>query len=221
MQRCDGTFACDIRLCGKWIGAVEESDDAKVAEMATRTAALGVPHRFVTQREAMEREPQVRMRTILESPQTGIVDVARMGEWLEALIDREDEKYHSFVARRAQVTRIEDRGQRQGEGPFAIFLDGEDNVQPALVADVLINSAGLDALKVSEMIFSSPPRAAGDGVSKMTSSCGAANHSVACHRRVRDDHRRRVHETHCMHRCKGRYARYQAVTPRLECPIAL
>lgn len=95
----------EARRIGKWIGAVNPSQLAKLEKIKQNMASLGIPFRNLTQQEMHEKEPNVRLCDAIESPNTGIVDVASLASFFESTIGACETE--SFVATRALVNRID------------------------------------------------------------------------------------------------------------------
>ena len=114
---------------------------------------VGIPTRFLGREEVREREPDVRARAgVLESASTGIVDSHGLMSFLEGEI----QKNGGEVAYRTGVVGIERDG---ASGEYEVRtrsagaggeLEGEEMV---ITAEVLVNSAGLGAVGVSNMLL--------------------------------------------------------------------
>ncbi|KAG0650092.1 L-2-hydroxyglutarate, partial [Hyphodiscus hymeniophilus] len=141
------------RNMGKWIVAQTDEQLEELVKVNNFTRSIeGVPTRFVSTEEAVKEEPYVRAKTgILESSTTGIIDSHSYMQFL--LGDLEDRggdvALHSPVVRIAPV-----RGE--GSGGWEITTrdksSGEDNT---FTSEVVINSAGLGACNINNMIL--PP----------------------------------------------------------------
>ncbi|KAI1136962.1 FAD dependent oxidoreductase [Hypoxylon sp. FL0543] len=148
------------RRTGKWVVA----QDAEQREALERIHALcrdeiGVPTRFVGAREAREREPAVRAEAgVLESPETGIVDSHALMAALHGLF----EDAGGVAALNSTVVRIEplrsaaSPTSAPGSRGWALTVrDSSTGEESRVTADALVNSAGLGAADIHNMIV--PP----------------------------------------------------------------
>lgn len=137
------------RNCGKWIVAQDDAQMGELERVHDFARSVDVPTHFITREEAQRREPDVRAeRGVLESPSTGIVDSHALMSWLQG----DFEEQGGDCALGAAVTRIEPVDA--GRGGYKIWTEGagEDDF---ITAETLINSAGLAAAKVQNMVL--PP----------------------------------------------------------------
>jgi 2-hydroxyglutarate dehydrogenase len=111
---------------------------------------IGVPTHFISPEEAKRREPDVRAEAgVLESPTTGIVDSHSYMQYLQGSF----EDLGGTLAFQSQVTRITPLSN--GSSGFEIWTKfaGSDE-ESCITAETLINSAGLFAVPLSNMILS-------------------------------------------------------------------
>jgi 2-hydroxyglutarate dehydrogenase len=135
--------------CGKWIVAQDAPQMEALEKVHSFASSIGVPTYFVSREEGKRREPDVRAEAgILESPSTGIVDSHSLMQFLEG----DFEEHGGICAFRSPVTKIE--AVRNGAGGWKITTssDGEES---SITAETLVNSAGLTAIPISNMIL--PP----------------------------------------------------------------
>ncbi|KAI0838907.1 FAD dependent oxidoreductase [Hypoxylon sp. FL0890] len=146
---------------GKWVVA----QDSQQYETLERIHALcrdeiGVPTRWVGAEEAKEKEPAVRATAgILESPETGIVDSHALMAALHGLF----EDAGGVTALNSTVVGIEPlhstsstTNPRPGSGGWALNVqDSSTGEESRITTDILINSAGLGAADIHNLIV--PP----------------------------------------------------------------
>jgi 2-hydroxyglutarate dehydrogenase len=136
------------RNTGKWIVAQDDVQmDAlhKVHDFAT---SIGVPIHFLSKDEAQRREPDVQAKAgVLESPSTGIVASHGLMQYLEG--DFEDKG--GICAFKSQVTAI--TPVNSGKGGWEISTTSPDGEASTITVETLINSAGLYAVPISNMIL--------------------------------------------------------------------
>ncbi|KZZ92284.1 NAD dehydrogenase [Ascosphaera apis ARSEF 7405] len=140
------------RKVSKWILAQDKEQYDTVQNLHKKAKRLNIPTRWISRGEAERLEPSVRARAgILESTETGIVDSHSLMAYLHA--DFEDKG--GTTALMSPVTNIDLVSQGNGGG-YRIFTDekGEDE-DSAIVVDSVVNSAGLFACDVSNMVL--PP----------------------------------------------------------------
>ncbi|KAI1410838.1 FAD dependent oxidoreductase [Hypoxylon sp. FL1857] len=144
---------------GKWVVA----QDASQHETLQRIHALcrdeiGVPTRFVGAEEAKQKEPAVRAAAgVLESPETGIVDSHALMAALHGLF----EDAGGVTALNSTVVGIEPlpsttsstTNPRPGSGGWALTVqDSSTGEESRITTDVLVNSAGLGAADIHNLI---------------------------------------------------------------------
>lgn len=113
---------------------------------------IDVPTRFLSRREIQDQEPDVRAEAgVLESPTTGIIDSHAFMAYLEGSLDERggEQVLHTVV------TGIEPLPK--GESGYAITTSSRDGAggEDIITAETVINSAGLGAIDVSNMLL--PP----------------------------------------------------------------
>ncbi|KAI9824420.1 MAG: hypothetical protein M1832_001955 [Thelocarpon impressellum] len=133
----------------KWVVAQTEQQWADCLKLHEHARVIGVPTRPVSLDEGRRREPDVRATTgILESETTGIVD----SHGLMAFLQADFQERGGGCAFHSPVTRIETVDQ--GRGGYRVVTrdagSGEDGV---VTADTLVNSAGLFACAINNMIL--------------------------------------------------------------------
>jgi len=121
------------RKCGKLIVATEEAQFAELGGIAKRARANGADDlRELTKREALEREPALRVEAALLSPSTGIFDAHAYMLSLQG--DFEDAG--GMIAFHATAARIALEG-----GGFAVQVDGTEPM--TLRSRIVVNAGGL------------------------------------------------------------------------------
>lgn len=138
------------RRTKKWIVAQDEAQLAACEKVHEFSKTIDVPTNFLNLEDARRREPDVYAKTgILESPTTGIVDSHSLMAYLEGDFQEKggDTAFHS------PVTRIEPINS--GKEGYRIFVQGEDGSEDSITTDTLVNSAGLFACAINNMIL--PP----------------------------------------------------------------
>lgn len=117
----------------------------RIHEFAT---SIGVPTKFITKEEAKTREPDVRAEAgVLESPSTGIVDSHGLMQFLEG--DFEDKG--GICAFKSLVSSI--NPVDSGRGGWEITTTSPDGEKTTISVETIINSAGLAAVSISNMIL--------------------------------------------------------------------
>ncbi|KAI9811831.1 MAG: hypothetical protein M1827_005182 [Pycnora praestabilis] len=136
------------RNCKKWIVAQTDQQWEDCINVHKHAASIGVPTRFVSLDEGRRREPDVQAKTgILESTSTGIVDSHTLMEFLQ---DDFKEK-GGECAFHSPVTRIETiNGGKEG---YRIYTGGGVGEDSSITAETLINSAGLFAVGINNMVL--------------------------------------------------------------------
>ena len=135
------------RRCGKIIVATSEGQHAELERIRGNAAACGVYDlEWMTPEDVAGMEPGVRCVSALWSPSTGIVD----SHALMLALQGDAEEAGAMLALVTPVTG----GQVVNDG---IRLDCGGDSAMAVVADIVINSAGLHAQTVAKSISGVPP----------------------------------------------------------------
>ncbi|KAI1383133.1 FAD dependent oxidoreductase [Hypoxylon trugodes] len=143
---------------GKWVVAQDDAQ-RETLERIHRTCKdeIGVPTRWVGKEEARREEPCVTADSgVLESPETGIVD----SHSLMATLHGHFEEEGGFAVLNSTVVGIEPlnstSGSLPGSGGWRLrVLDAQTNTESDITTETIINSAGLGAAEVHNMIV--PP----------------------------------------------------------------
>ncbi|KAK4234669.1 mitochondrial L-2-hydroxyglutarate dehydrogenase [Achaetomium macrosporum] len=141
------------RRTGKWIVAQNDAQLAALRQIHDFcTKEINVPVRWVGPEEASRREPAVRAeKGILESPTTGIIDSHALMLCLLGLF----EDAGGTIALGSAVEDIRPLGSNGSEGWQLQVRDASTGEVSTVTAESLINSAGLGAVAVHNMIV--PP----------------------------------------------------------------
>ncbi|KAK3390452.1 FAD dependent oxidoreductase [Podospora didyma] len=139
------------RRCGKWIVAQNDTQlEALHRIHAFCSDEIHVPVRWVPRDEASRREPAVRAeKGVLESPTTGIIDSHALMLSLLGLF----EDAGGTLALGSAVEAITPLGRPLGSGGWELRVrDAVSGQTSTITADTIINSAGLGAVDVHNMI---------------------------------------------------------------------
>ncbi|MGW0433186.1 L-2-hydroxyglutarate oxidase [Micromonospora sp. NPDC003197] len=131
-----------VQMCGKLIVATDEGELPRLRALHERAVANGLPVRLIGPAEATEHEPAVRCVEALHVASTGIVDFTRVSQ---ALAGRA-EQAGARIRLGTRVTGIVTRGDEQ------VIQTAAGDV----VADVLVNCAGLHADRVARLAGVTP-----------------------------------------------------------------
>ncbi|KAH8804833.1 mitochondrial putative L-2-hydroxyglutarate dehydrogenase [Xylogone sp. PMI_703] len=137
---------------GKWIVAQTDQQYQELEKVHKFTKEINVPTYFISQAEAAELEPAVQAKAgILVSPTTGILDSHSYMQFLLGQI----EDNGGDVALNTRVTAIKPLGSNGNEGWEITAIDQATGEESTITSETLINSAGLGACDVNNMIV--PP----------------------------------------------------------------
>jgi L-2-hydroxyglutarate oxidase LhgO len=134
-----------VKRTGKLIIAIDDAELASLDAVAQQAAANGVPdiRRIDSSDELRQLEPRVRCVAALWSGSTGVIDqLALMASFAAVAQER-----GAWIALKHGVTRIERSGAE-----YVLALTDPDGGPATISAEVLINSAGLTAPAVAEML---------------------------------------------------------------------
>jgi L-2-hydroxyglutarate oxidase LhgO len=137
------------RRTKKWIIAQDARQMEELERLHRFAGSIDVATRFLARHEIVEQEPDVRAEAgVLESPTTGIIDSHAFMAYLEGSLDERggEEVLHTVV------TGIEHKNDS-----YAITTRSRDGAggEDVITAETLINSAGLGAIDVSNMLLPS------------------------------------------------------------------
>lgn len=139
-------YGVEHRRCGKLIVATSPAQGAQLADIKRRAEANGVNDLcFLTPEEAMALEPELRCTSALLSPSTGIVD--SHGLMLSLLGDAE--RHNAVLVVHSPVVSAS-----VGKTGIEIVVGGASST--TLLADIVINAAGLSAPLVAGLIEGFP-----------------------------------------------------------------
>ena len=138
-----------VERCGKLIVATDEAELPRLRALHERAVANGLPVRLLTAAEAREHEPAVRCVAALRVESTGIVDFTAVCTALATLA----EKAGARIRLGARVTGISVRRGGPAGGDELVVTSTAGDV----VADVLVNCAGLHADRVARLAGVTPP----------------------------------------------------------------
>jgi L-2-hydroxyglutarate oxidase len=132
-----------VKVCGKLIVATEDSELPRLRALHERATANGLPVKLIAPEEAREYEPELSCVAALHVASTGIVDFGAVCATLASLV----EKAGGQVRLGVRVTGLREHSQRQ-----VVKTDGGD-----VLADAVVNCAGLHADRVARMAGIEPP----------------------------------------------------------------
>lgn len=137
--------------CGKWIVAQtnQQWEELVKVHKFSQTQS-GIPTEFISLTEAPKLEPSVQAKVgILSSPTTGIVDSHSYMQFL--LGDFEDRGGDAVL--HTPVVRITPLGDHGSVGWEITTLDKAAGEETTIIAETIINSAGLGACDINNMIL--------------------------------------------------------------------
>ncbi|KAG9249302.1 mitochondrial putative L-2-hydroxyglutarate dehydrogenase [Calycina marina] len=135
---------------GKWIVAQTNAQWEELVKVHKFAREIGVPTSFVSLERAAREEPFVKADVgILESPTTGILDSHAFMQFL--LGDLEDRG--GDVATHSPVVGIRALGEKGSQGWEVTTKDRRTGEESSITAEVLINSAGLGAVEINNMVL--------------------------------------------------------------------
>ncbi|KAJ4576467.1 hypothetical protein HRR82_005864 [Exophiala dermatitidis] len=147
------------RRTKKWILAQTEQQMAELDYLHEWSKTIDVPTRFLSRREIETQEPDVRADAgVLESPTTGIVDSHAYMAYLEGSLDERGGEEILY----SEVTNVQPLKNGRGyeitvcsKDTRATNVENEEGEYDSITAETVINSAGLGAIAISNMLL--PP----------------------------------------------------------------
>lgn len=139
-----------FQKCGKWVVAQLEQEGEYLEKLVKQAAALGVPTNMVLAAQCKKEHPLIRAEFgALDSPTTGIVSAHDLTLSHQANL----ENHGGTLALNTAVKGIE---FEKGNSQYRIYCSEKGSGEPfEITADNVINSAGLYAQQVSNMLL--PP----------------------------------------------------------------
>lgn len=133
-----------VKNCGKWVIAQDDEQLAVLEVMKKRSEVTGVPLNWLDLDKAKELEPAIIARkAILESPTTGIMSAHAFMDYHIAKI----QSYDGELVTHTKVTGV----SKEAEG-YKLTCETPDGITE-ITADAVVNSAGLYAADVSNMLL--------------------------------------------------------------------
>jgi 2-hydroxyglutarate dehydrogenase len=134
------------RKIGKWIFSTSKDESNYLGNLEVKCRTLGVPLRRLSSREIESGEPLLRAVDAVESPETGIVDSHTFMQVLSSMITDND-------ADIALQATFEGATKSSPDSPFKASVKLSDGSTMEVMADVIVNSAGLAADRVAKSII--------------------------------------------------------------------
>ncbi|KPI90165.1 hypothetical protein ABL78_0683 [Leptomonas seymouri] len=201
--------AIHAKRIGKWIGACNSSEDAQLEGLAQKMKERQIQYKMIPQSKAYREEPLVRMHTIVNSTDTGIIDVCTLADFYRRVVEASSEGY---VLCNTEVTKVElpektkQRETKSGRAPVKLTVSSSCSDR-SINNSSSSNSGDPYTIEVDKAVVC----AAGLHSNTLWSclSCGGA--AVA------------QPSSHRLYACKGRYAGYRGKAPvsRLVYPCPL
>lgn len=134
--------------CGKWVVAQTESEGEYLDKLAQNAAGLNVPTKLILKKMANDIHPLIRAEFgALESPTTGIISAHDLVSFCNA----EFENAGGTVGLHTKVLDIEYEEQLLRYVLHCVVADSQEPF--TLTADNIVNSAGLFAPQVANMLL--------------------------------------------------------------------
>lgn len=135
----------EMQKCGKWIVAQTDVEDAFIESMHYKAKELGIKTELISTLKAKYIEPAVDVRRgVLSSPTSGIVSAHSLMLFYQTTFENNGGE----IAVGSKVTGLE-----RVHGGYKISVDSLDGEHVDIEVDNVINSAGLYANQVSNMLL--------------------------------------------------------------------
>lgn len=144
----DSTFKSSVPInkCGKLIIANDEQEAEYLHNVHQSTKDLGVETEFVSSQMLKSKYPYLKGVLALNSPTTGIISVHDYLLYHQSQFENKD----GTIALNTEVVDLE---YNKGSLNYSIQTRAEDNEEFVITADNVINSAGLYAPKIANMLL--------------------------------------------------------------------
>jgi 2-hydroxyglutarate dehydrogenase len=137
-------FNIPHKRISKWIVSYSDEESEYLENMKKKSEEIGQPLHFISRREANVVEPNVKAKSVLVSPQTGIVN----SHELMKCFQYEIELNGGDVALKSEVVNIE-------KDEFSYVVSTKDF---SIRSETIINCAGLYSDQISEMVMGFSPK---------------------------------------------------------------
>jgi L-2-hydroxyglutarate oxidase LhgO len=135
----------EMMKCGKWIVAQTDKEDAYIELLHYKAKNLGIKTELISTMKCQYIEPAVEVkRGVLSSPTTGILSAHSLMLYYRTLFESNEGE----VALGSKVTGLE----KDGDG-YRVSVDSIDGEHVDIKVDNVINSAGLYADRISNMLL--------------------------------------------------------------------
>jgi L-2-hydroxyglutarate oxidase LhgO len=135
----------EMKNCGKWIVAQTDKEDAYIELLHYKAKNLGIKTELISTMKCQYIEPAVEVkRGVLSSPTTGILSAHSLMLYYQTLFESNE----GDVALGSKVTGLE----KDGDG-YRVSVDSIDGEHVDIKVDNVINSAGLYADRISNMLL--------------------------------------------------------------------
>lgn len=129
-------YKIPFRKIGKFIVSTQNSRDVELEMLLEKGRDLNINLEFLSDRQILQQEPNLKFTKVLYSPETGILDSYKYMQALEGLFI--DQGGHVFY--RTEAVKIE-----KSNNGILVYLKDNTVIQ----ADWVINSTGLDSNNLS------------------------------------------------------------------------
>lgn len=145
----------EVQKCGKWLVAQNDIEDAYLENLHhICKSEKGVPTNFVSLREAKFIEPSIVAKaSILNSPNTGILSVHSLIDYLQAVAQNSGNVDFVTNSEVIDLKKDTDGGFVLTTIESSIELDDSTKEPFEISSEVVINSAGLYAAKISNLLL--------------------------------------------------------------------
>lgn len=136
----------EMQKCGKWIVAQNDVEDAFIEHLYWKSKDLGVKTELIPTAKGQYIEPAIQaQRGILSSPTTGIISAHSLMDYLYTIF----QENNGELAVGSEVIGIE----KDNSGFKILAKSTLDNDQVEIEVDNVVNSAGLYADKISNLLL--------------------------------------------------------------------
>ncbi|KAK6456910.1 glycerol-3-phospate dehydrogenase [Scheffersomyces xylosifermentans] len=142
-----GLFQVQLKKCGKWVVAQNDSEAEYLDKLYKNCQDLDVPVSMVSPSLAKSKYPHIRAEAgALESPTTGIISAHELTTFYQSNLELREGTI-------AFNTKVNDIQFNKGDSSYTLQLLNEDGSDMEVTANNVVNSAGLYAPKIANLIL--------------------------------------------------------------------
>ncbi|KAI5951442.1 hypothetical protein KGF54_004516 [Candida jiufengensis] len=141
-----GNFQVNLQKCGKWVVAQDEVEEEYLHKLKQNSDELGVPTELISTKKAKDLHPLIGAnKAILESPTTGIISAHDYVLFHEG-------RFENNGGTIGLNSKVKDITYNEGNRNYSVLIES-DGEQMEMTSDNIVNSAGLYAAEIANLVL--------------------------------------------------------------------